>query len=135
MVTFEIHAIIKTAYCFNWLPWTSTRSSHWKVFLEINLNKKTLKFYTSWVHWKNRRSTVRKHALLWNKNEYQHFDIFVRNIFNLLHGTGFFLYFLKYIRKLEVAWWLHGWFKETSAIKWVKSHLILNFVTYLSNWI
>ena len=43
---------LKTVYCFGWLPWTSTRSSHGEVFLEINLNQKTLKFYTSWVHCK-----------------------------------------------------------------------------------
>ena len=86
LLAFKIHTIIKKAYCFNWLPWTYTRSSHWEVFLEINLNQKTLKFYTSWVHWKNQcRSTVRKHALLWNKQGYQHStDIFVNNIFNLL---------------------------------------------------
>ena len=30
--------------------------------------------------------------LLWNKHEYQHStDIFVKNIFELFHGTGFFL--------------------------------------------
>ena len=55
----KTHAIIKTAYYFNWLPWISTGSSHWEVFVEINLNQKTLKFYTSWVHWKNQcRLTV-----------------------------------------------------------------------------
>ena len=97
LVVFKIHAVINTAYCFNWLPWTSTRSSHWEVFLEINLNQKTLKFYTSWVHWKNQcRSTVRKHTLLWNKHEYQHFDTSVKNICNPYYGTGVFLYFLKY---------------------------------------
>ena len=35
------------------------------------LKKKTLKLYT---HWKNQcRSTIRNHALLWNKREYQPF--------------------------------------------------------------
>ena len=35
---------------------------------------------------------------------YQHSaDIFVKNIFNPFHGPGLFLYFLKYIRKLEVS--------------------------------
>ena len=130
LLAFKIHTIIKKAYCFNWLPWTYTRSSHWEVFLEINLNQKTLKFYTSWVHWKNQcRSTVRKHALLWNKQGYQHStDIFVNNIFNLFHGTGVFLYFLKYIKKPEVAWCFQGVLKDTSAIKWVKSHLIFIYL-------
>ena len=33
----------------------------------------SIKIFTSWVHWKNLyRSTIRKHALLWNKHEYQH---------------------------------------------------------------
>ena len=107
LVVVKRHAVIKTSYCFNWLPWTSTRSSHWEVFLEINLNQKTLKFYTSWVHWKNQcRSTVRKHALLWNKHEYQHSaDIFVKNIFNPFPGTGLFLYFLKYIKMFFRGHW------------------------------
>ena len=138
LVSFKIHAIIKTAYCFNWLPWTSTRSSHWEVFLEINLNQKTLKFYTSWVHWKNQcRLTVRKYALLWNKYKYQHSgDIFVKNIFNPFHGTSAFLFCLKYIRKPEFAWCFQGALKETSPMRWVKSHLIFSylFVSYLSNW-
>ena len=128
LVAFKIHAIKKTAYCFNWLLWTFT--SHWEVFLEINLNQKILRFYTSSVNWKNQcRSTVRKHALLWNKHEYQHSaGIFVKNIFNPFRGTGVFLYFLKYIRKPEVAWCFQGALKETSTIKWVKSHLIFSYL-------
>ena len=95
----KIYAIIKAVYWITWFPWTSTGSSHWEVFLKINLNQKTVKFYTSCVHRKNQcRSTVRKYALLWNKHEYQHSaDIFVKNIFNPFHGSGLLLYFLKYI--------------------------------------
>ena len=64
LVVFKIYTIIKTV-CFNSLPWTSTRSSHREVFLEINLNHKTLKLCTSWVHWKNQcKSTIKKYALL-----------------------------------------------------------------------
>ena len=73
LVPFKIYTIMKTVSCFIWLPWASTRSSHWDVFLEINLNQKILKLYSIWVHWKNQcRLTIRKHALLWNKHEYQH---------------------------------------------------------------
>ena len=102
----------------------------WEVFFEINLNQKTLKFYTSWVHWKNQcRSTVRKHALLWNKHEYQHSAvIFVKNIFNSFPDTVLFLYFLKYIRKPEVSWYFQGALGETSAMKWVKIHLIFSYI-------
>ena len=150
LVVYKIYATIKTVYCFNWLPWTFTGSSRWEVFLEINLNQKTLKFYTFWVHWKNQcwstvrkhallcnkheyqrqcRSTVRKHALLCNKHEYQHStDIFIKNIFNPFPGTGLFLYFLKYIRKSEVSWYFRGALKESSAIKWVKSHFIFRYL-------
>ena len=130
LLVFKIYAIIKTVYYFNWLPWTFTGSSHWEVFLEINLIQKKLKFYTSWVHRKNQcRSTVRKQALLWNKHEYQHSaDIFVKNIFNPFPGTGFFLYFLKYIRKLDVFWCFQGALKESSAIKCVKSHFIFSYL-------
>ena len=64
LVAFKIHAILKRA-CFNWLPWTSTGSSHCEMFLEINLNQKALKFFTSWMHWKNQcKSTLRKHAVM-----------------------------------------------------------------------
>ena len=95
----------KKVYCLNWLPWTSTRSSHLEVFLEINLNQKTLKLFTSWMHWKSQcRSTIRKCALLWNKHEYYHYaDIFVKNIFNPFDVTGLFLFSLNYLRKLEVS--------------------------------
>ena len=125
LVFFNIHAI-KKVYCFNWLPWTG--SSHWEVFLEISLIQKTMKFYNSWVHWKNQcRSTVRKHALLWNKHKYQHSaDIFVKNILNPFPVIGLFLYFLKYIRKPEVSWWFLGALKESSVVKCVKSHFIFS---------
>ena len=98
--------------------------------------QKTLKFYNSWVHWKNQcRLTVRRYSLLCNKHECQHFaDIFVKNIFNTFHATGLFLYFLKYIRKPEVSWSFQGTLKGTSAMKWVKSHLIFKYFTYWSNW-
>ena len=39
MAAFKIYAIIKIVYCFNWLPWTSNRSSHLDVFLENNFRK------------------------------------------------------------------------------------------------
>ena len=127
LVAFKIHAIIKTIYCFNWLQWTSTLEATDQL---INLNQKILRFDTSWVHWKNQcRLTVRKHALLWNKHEYQHSaDIFVKNIFNPFPGTGLFLYFLKYIRKPEVSWCFQGALKKSSAIIWVKSHLIFSYL-------
>ena len=85
MVAFKIYAIIKRIYWFNGLPWTFTRSSHCEVFPEINLNQKRFNLYTSWVLWENQCIlTIRKHALLWNKHEYQHsVDIFVKNILNL----------------------------------------------------
>ena len=89
---------------FNWLPWTSTGSSYLRGFRWNQRNLEILKFYTSWVHWKNQcRSTVRNYALLGNEHEYQHSDTIVKNIFNPFYGTGVFLYFLKYIRKPEVA--------------------------------
>ena len=43
-----------------------------------------------------------KKACFVMEQEYQHFDIFVKNNFNLFHGTSAFLHFLKYIRKPEV---------------------------------
>ena len=88
-------------------------SSDREVFLEIKLYQKKLTLYTSWVHWKNqRRSTIRKHVLLRNKNEYQHSaDIFDKNIFNPFHDTGLLLYSPKYIsnvfrgqRKRPLPW-------------------------------
>ena len=104
MVAFKIYAIIKRIYWFNGLPWTFTRSSHCEVFPEINLNQKRFNLYTSWVHWENQCIlTIRKHALLWNKHEYQHcVDIFVKNILKPFHGTGLFLYSLRYQRFSDV---------------------------------
>ena len=47
----------------------------------------------------------KNHALLWNKDGYQHSaDIFIKNIFNPIYGTGLNLYSLKYIRKSEFSW-------------------------------
>ena len=62
------------------------------------LNQKTLKLDTSWVCWKNQcRAIIGKHALIWNKHQYQHFaDTFVKNIFNLFHCTGLFLFTLNW---------------------------------------
>ena len=55
------------------------------------------------------KSTIRKHALLWNKHEYQHTpDMFVKNIFNPFYDTRLFLYSLKYIRKSKVSWCFRG---------------------------
>ena len=63
-INLKIYAIIKTVYSCNWLPWTSTKGSHWEVLLEINQNLKILKLYTTWVNWKNQcTSTTRKHVL------------------------------------------------------------------------
>ena len=125
LVAFKIHGIIKTA-CFNCLPLISTRNSYWEVFLEINLNQKTLKFYASWVHWKNQcRSTVRRHSLLCNKHEYQHFDIFVKNIFSPFMALVFFC------EKPEGAWCFQGALKKICPMKWVKSHLIFSYLLLL----
>ena len=64
--------------------------------------------------------------------QYQHFaDIFDKNISNSYHETGPFLYSLKFIRKLEVSWCLQGAQKETSGMKWVKSHLIFTYFLYI----
>ena len=41
----------------------------------------------------------------WNKHERDQYssDIFVKNVFNPFHGTGLFLYSLKYMRKPEIS--------------------------------
>ena len=103
---FKIYAMIKTVYCSSWLPWTSTRSCYWEVFIGINSNQKTSKLYSSWVHGKNLyRSTIRKQALLWKKHYYQNFaDIFVKNRFHLFHDVGLFLYSLRGYKKRSLLW-------------------------------
>ena len=125
---------MKGVYCFNRLPWAFSGRSHWEVLPEISLIQKTLRFYISWVHWKNQcRSTVREHA----KHEYQHSaQILVKNIFNPFHGTDIFLYFLKYIIKPKVSWCFQEVLKDSSAIKWVNNHFIFIylFCYLLSNW-
>ena len=45
----------------------------------------------------------KKACSVMDKHEYQHFDVFDKHNFNPFHGTGVFLYFLKYIRKPEIA--------------------------------
>ena len=129
--------MIKAVHCFNWLPWISTRSwtpsikrGHKVGFFKIKLNQETLKLYTSWVHWKKHcRLMLRKRALLWNKHEYQHSaDIFIKNDFNSLHGTGVFLYSLKYIRKFMLSWYFQGALKKTSAMQWAKNNLIFSYL-------
>ena len=138
LVVFKIYAIIKTVYCFNWLPWIFTGSSHREVFLEINLIQKTLKFYTSWVHWKNQcRSTVRKNDLLWNKHEYQHSaDIFVKNIFNHLLALVFFYTFRNTSEKLKFPDVFREHWKRAVPWNWLRViyYSVTYFVTYLSNW-
>ena len=36
---------------------------YWEVLFEVNLNQKTLKIYTSWVHWKNQCRLAIKNML------------------------------------------------------------------------
>ena len=138
LVALKIYAIIKTAYWFNWLPLTSTGSSYWEVFLDLNLNQKTLKFYTSWLHWKNQcRSTVRKHARLWSKHQYQHSaDIFVKNIFNPFPGIVVFLCILPEKQNQRFPDVFRGHWKR--PVLWnglrVIWYQVLYFITYLSNW-
>ena len=70
-------------------------------------------------------------TLLQNKkHKYQHFDTFVKYIFNPFHDFSVFLYFLKYIRKLEVCLCFQGALKETSAMEWVKSHSIFSYTYF-----
>ena len=52
----------------------------------------------------------------------------VENIFNPFHGTGLFLYSLKYMKKPEVSWSFQRAWKETWSTKWVKSHLIFSYL-------
>ena len=91
------------------------------------------------MHWKNQcRSTIRKHALLWNKYEFQHCaGIFVNNIFNPFHGTGLFLYSLKCIKNQMFSEVLRGHRNRSvpwNALRVIKSSVIY-LVTYVSNWI
>ena len=106
---------LSTGCCFNWLPWTSTGSSHREMFLEINLNQETLKLYTSCLYWKKQyRSTIRKHALLYGKHECQHsvLKIFMTHFMALvsfytswnISENYRFSYILKGHRKRAVPW-------------------------------
>ena len=52
----------------------------------------------------------------------------LKNTFDPFHGIGFFLCFLKYIRKPGVAWCFHGALRVASAMKRVKSHLIFSYL-------
>ena len=81
---------LSTGCCFDWLPWTSTGSSHREMFLEINLNQETLKLYTYWVCWKNQgRSNISRFALYGTSILLNNF---LKKIFNSFDGTSLFLY-------------------------------------------
>ena len=138
LVRFKIYAIIKTVYSFNWLLRRSAESIYWNVFLKINRNQKTIKLYTTWDHWYNwRRLTIRKHALLWNKYQYQHSaDIFVKIIVNPFMA----------LVSLYTPWntsekqRFSDNFREhrkrpvlSKALRVIQSS-VTYFVTYISNW-
>ena len=109
LLFFEIYAIIKKVYCFNWSIWASTGTSHWEVFLEINLNWKTLKFYISCVYWNADAMQIdckKAYSVLWCKHEHQNSALTYCSNY-LQHGIGIFLYFLKDIenqRFPDVFW-------------------------------
>ena len=125
MVAFKIYATIETVFCFNWLPWTSTASSHWEKFLEINLNQ-DIEHIDSWLQWKKQhRSAIRNHALLcMNKDEYLHCWHICWKILTQIHQkTGCFLMFPRGTKRgqcHEMSWesfnfylffWLYKWLK------------------------
>ena len=57
--TFKIYAIAnRSSLLLLLLQWISTWSILRQVFLEVNLNKKTLKLYTSWKCWKNQCRSI-----------------------------------------------------------------------------
>ena len=95
----------------------NVKSSHWEVFLEINLNKKHWNFIP--LECSERTNADRlSQSMLWSNHEYQYSaDIFV--IFKPVHWPGLFLYFLKYIRKpvvLKERWCFQRVLKETRAM-------------------
>ena len=92
---------------FPWEQCVDTRSSNWVVLW------KKLKAWNSLTYecikTTSARWTIRKHALFWNKTEYQHsIEIFVKNIFDPFHDTDLFLYSLRSIKKPEVSWYFQG---------------------------
>ena len=110
------------------MSWTFTRSKHWQVFLEINLNQRTLKLYTSQLNWKNQcRLTIRKYANLWKKHKYQHsVDMFVTNIFNSFHMTLASFYTpwnTSEKRRFPNVFWGH----RKTPVSWNGLKVIVNF--------
>ena len=112
------------------------KSSHWEVFLEINLNKKHWNFIP--LECSERTNADRlSQSMLWSNHEYQYSaDIFV--IFKPVHWPGLFLYFLKYIRKPEVLkerWCFQRVLKEIRAmisvmiISWMGRRGLMDWAT------
>ena len=102
LVTFKINAIIITVYCLNLLPWTSNRSSHWKLFVEINLYQKTLKLYTSLCALKEPgQIDYKKIKVCYGMS--MNSSIQLIYLLNHFMETGLFPHSLKYIRKSEVS--------------------------------
>ena len=126
LVAFKIYAIIKKV-CFNLLSWTSTGGSRWEVFLETNLNQKTLDFIC--LEYIERASSAQLlKACCYGTS------ILVKNIFNPFCGTSFSLYYLKYLRKLKVSWCFQGHRKRPVSLNRLK--VILSWLTYFVtyNW-
>ena len=122
---------MKRVYCFVWLPWTSVGRCHWEEFLEMNLNQKTLKLYTSWVRWKNRcRSTVRKHALLWKKHEHQQFtDNWQLLKISLTHFMALDFFYASWnISENQSFPDVFRGIRRDQCDEWGKSHLSLSYL-------
>ena len=96
LFAFKIYAIIKTVFCFNWLPLTSTGSSHWGVPWNQLKSENIEILYLLWALKELVQMDYKKACCVMEKHECQHsVEIFVKNIFNPFHGTGIFLYSLK----------------------------------------
>ena len=109
------------------MPWTSTRSNHWEVFLEINFNQKTLKFYTSLLVFIERTSSDRLQESMLCCGTSMNINILLTYFLktSLTHFMAMVFYYTSWntLETQEVSSWFQRALKETSAMKWVNSHL------------
>ena len=85
-------------------------ASLWELSLEINLNQKVLKLYTSSMHWKQHCWSRRKHALFQEELVFQHIVI---QLFCINLWTAWTKYFTEPIMKSKLKSQILRWRKQT----------------------
>ena len=129
LLPLKIYAIIKTVYCFNWLPWKSTRSSHWEVFLEINFNQKHWNFIPLVCIKRTSADLPEERMLCYGTS--MNINILLTCLLKtcLTHFMAMVFYYTSWNTSETQRFpddFRGHW--KTSAMKWVNGHLIFSYL-------